>query len=62
MPVVGFMPVVWRRASDLYGMIGGCLGFFLCLLQLQWLEGKLKKGDTVSVNKPASSGELNFLK
>jgi hypothetical protein len=36
--VLGCMPVVWSRISDLFGQIGGCLGCSARFLQLRWPE------------------------
>lgn len=58
MPVVGLMPVVRSKASDLCGWIWGCLEFVLVALVLQRLElGSMGRTD-VSFNKAVVFGLL----
>jgi hypothetical protein len=58
--VLGCMPVVWSRISDLFGQIGGCLGFSARSIQLRRPEVDQSTGATVSINK-AALAELSLL-
>jgi hypothetical protein len=58
--LLGYMPVVWRRISNLFGQIGGCIGCSARFLQLRWPEMNQSTFAIVSINK-AALAELSLL-